>query len=101
MATKTLEQILDEEAADHRAYEARTVAARLNGQEYTIADLRLVFDKIKSPDGWKEPWAAAVPHQLVPLVLEAARFFHGDLARVVGVEPLTGKVLMEGRGYQC
>jgi hypothetical protein len=86
---KTLDAILAEERA---AEEARYYKG------YTVARLREVMDRVQNADGWKLPWAAAVPHQMVEAVLVAAEFFHADRAEVVGTR--SGKVLMRGNGYQ-
>lgn len=68
---------------------------------HKVADLRKVFQKVQNTDNWKSPWAAAVPHQAVGMVLAATEFFHADRATVVGIEQLTGRVLLQGNGYQC
>lgn len=93
---KTYEAILAEEKAARAAFEAKET---FKGEK--IADLRKVFDGIKNPQNSKAPWAAAVPHQIVGLVLKAVEFFHADKAAIVGVQPITGKVLMSGNGYQA
>ena len=97
----TNEQQIAAERKAHAKYEERTTGARVNGQEVTIAELRRVFEMVEDKDDWKAPWAAAVPHDLVPYVVAASRFFNDDIPRCVGIEPLTGRVLMEGRGYQA
>jgi uncharacterized Ntn-hydrolase superfamily protein len=97
----TYEEIIAAEKASHAEYEARTVAARVDGHDVTIAELRRVFEAVESKDGWKKPWAAVVPAPMVRLVIEAVKFYHADVARTVGIEPLTGRVLMEGNGYQA
>jgi hypothetical protein len=55
----------------------------------------------RTQDNWKAPWAAVVPHQAVGMVMAATEFFHADRATVVGIEQLTGRVLLRGNGYQC
>jgi hypothetical protein len=93
---KTIEQILADELAAQRAdEEARTFDG------FAVAELRQVMEGVQSPQGWKLPWAASVPHQLVGRVVAAVQYFHADRAVVVGAEPVTGKVLMRGNGYQC
>jgi hypothetical protein len=88
------------------------ILARLEAEELTaeeeqtfkghkIADLRQVFQKVQNADSWKAPWAAVVPHQVVGMVMAATEFFHADRATVVGIEQLTGRVLLRGNGYQC
>lgn len=66
----------------------------------TVAQLRETMDAVQNPTHWKMPWAASVPHQLVGRVLRAVEWFHADRAEIVGVEPITGNVLMRGNGYQ-
>lgn len=68
---------------------------------HKIADLRQVFESVQNADDWKAPWAAAVPHQVVGMVMAATECFHADRATVVGIEQLTGRVLLRGNGYQC
>lgn len=100
-ARRTIEEIMADEKAAHAAYEARTVGARVNERDVTIAELRQVFEAVQSKLGWKKPWAASVPYQAVSLVIEATKFFHGDIPTVDGIEPITGNVLMSGKGYQA
>jgi len=78
------------------------VAATIEGHTYTVADLRRVLDRVCNSADWKASWAAYVPHQIVPVVVAAVEWFHGDTPRVRGLEPAptTGRVLLEGRGYQ-
>jgi len=92
---KTIEIILAEEKAAQEAYEQQQT---FKGE--TIANLRKIFEKIQAPEGWKEAWAAAVPHPVVGLVMKAVEFFHADKAQIVGIEAITGRVLMQGKGYQ-
>jgi hypothetical protein len=93
---RTCEQAIAEERAARAAFEE---ANRFKGHK--IADLRKAGEKVFDPENWKGQWAASVPHQLVGLVLAAAEFFHADRATLVGIEPLTGNVLMRGNGYQA
>jgi len=72
-----------------------------NFKGFAVADLDRVFATLHSGNHWKAPWAAAVPATLVPLVLAAVEFYHADRAVIVGAEPVTGKVLMRGDGYQA
>jgi hypothetical protein len=67
----------------------------------TVAQLREAFDAVANVDHWKNPWAAKVPAGLVGLVCRAVEFFHADVPTVHGVEPITGLVLITGRGYQA
>jgi hypothetical protein len=68
---------------------------------HKVSELRKVFQKVQNTGDWKAPWAAAVPHQIVGIVMAATEFFHADRATVVGIEQLTGRVLLRGNGYQC
>jgi hypothetical protein len=68
---------------------------------HKIADLRQVFETVQNADSWKAPWAAVVPHQVVGMVMAATEFFHADRVTMVGIEQLTGRVLLRGNGYQC
>jgi hypothetical protein len=68
---------------------------------HKVSELREVFQKVQNGDNWKSPWAAVVPHQTVGMVMAATEFFHADRATVVGIEQLTGRVLLRGNGYQC
>jgi hypothetical protein len=88
------------------------ILARLEAEELTaeegqtfkghkVCELRKVFQKVQNADNWKAPWAGAVPHQIVGMVMAATEFFHADRATVIGIEQLTGRVLLRGNGYQC
>lgn len=101
MATMTLEDARAREEASRLEWERSTYVAEINGQRFTIADLRETFDAVCDKTDWKAPWAAKVPHQLVTLVIEAVKFFHADVATCDGIEPITGRVIMSGRGYQA
>jgi hypothetical protein len=98
---QTIETIRAEEATRQAEFEAKTVAAKVGGHDYTIAELRKVFDAVANEGDWKAAWAAAVPHQMVGLVIAAVEWFHADRAAVNGIEALTGRVLMSGKGYQA
>lgn len=80
------------------AYETYTIVTE---QGETIADLRKAFDAVCDNTDWKAPWAAYVPHQLVGITMRAVEFFHADRPRIVGIQPITGRVLIEGKGYQA
>ena len=94
----TVEQMIEQERREHAEYEAKTVVTE---QGETIATLRKVFDQVCNAKEWKAPWAAKVPHQIVGVVCRAVEFFHGDRAEIVGIEPITGRVMMTGRGYMA
>ena len=68
---------------------------------FKIPDLQAVMSKIQDQGNWKAAWSAAVHHSMVGAVLVAIEFFHADKAKVIGIQPLTGFVLMEGNGYQA
>jgi hypothetical protein len=91
----TIEQILAEETAA----EATTKAVTIDGHDYTVADLRKVSDKLFNKADWKAAWAAAVPHQIVPIALAAAEWFQGRRPTIHGIQPLTGKVILSSDGY--
>jgi hypothetical protein len=97
----TNEQIIADERDQHLAFEKTTVGAYIGGQPVMIADLRRTFDAVCNTADWKAPFAAFVPHQIVPLVIEAVKYFHADVPSIGGIQPLTGKILVEGRGYQA
>jgi hypothetical protein len=92
----TLEQIIEQERIERQAYEARTVVTR---EGETIQVLRMAFDSICDESNWKSAWSATVNVQYVGLVMRAVEFFHGAKPELVGVEPLTGHILMRGNGY--
>lgn len=96
-----VQAMLEREEQEREAYEARTVAARINGQDVTIATLRQVSDAVFEPSNWKAPFAVYVHHDLVPFVIGAAKFFHADVPEIGGIQPLTGRVLVTGHGYQA
>lgn len=100
-AVLSIDEQMAKAAAENAAYEATTVAAKVAGLDLTIADLRKVTDAVFDPENWRLPWSAYVPHDLVAVVLAAVEFFHADRAEVVGVQELTGKVLLVGHGYQA
>jgi hypothetical protein len=68
---------------------------------HTERELRAAFDAVCDPTNWKRPWSAKVHHSAVGLVLSAVEFYHADTPNILGIEPLTGLVVMEGRGYQA
>jgi hypothetical protein len=77
------------------------VVAKVNNKEVTRGELSEVFDKVCSTAHWKDPWSASVHHSLVALVMTAVEFFHADKPEVIGIEPITGYVVMQGKGYQA
>lgn len=93
---RTIEEMMEAERKAHAEYEATTTF-----KGYTIAFLRRIMDMVQDRDHWKNPWAASVSHHLVREVMIAVEFFHADRAETVGIEPLTGRVLMRGNGYQA
>lgn len=97
--TQTIEQLVAEEQQQHLAYEAKTIAAKIGGVEYTIADLRKAFDAVCDAADWKSPVAVFVPHQSVAIVCKAIEWFQGCRPSLGGIQPLTGKVLVTSRGY--
>lgn len=99
--TKTVAQIIAEELAGTRAYEATTVAGVVNGQEYTIATYRAIFGAFEDKGHWKLPWTGKFASSMVPLVIDITKFFHGDVPEVIDHDEATDTVTMKGHGYQC
>jgi len=100
--TQTTEQILQQEETERQEWEAQTEAFRLHdGQSLTVADARKLFDAVADPQNWKAPCAAFVPAPAAEAVCKAIEFYHGARATVAGIQPLTGKVLVESTGYAC
>jgi hypothetical protein len=99
--TSTYVGLTTEEIMARLEVEQLTAEEEQTFKGHKIADLRQVFEKVQNQDDWKAPWAAAVPHQVVGMVMAATEFFHADRATVVGIEQLTGRVLLRGNGYQC
>lgn len=66
----------------------------------TVAELRAAFDAVCNSINWKAPWAATVPAAVVGRVMRAVEFYHADRPVIIGIEALTGRVIMQGRGYQ-
>ena len=95
---KSIEQMIEQEEREREEYESRTV---VTDHVETIAMLRKVFNSVCNQDHWKNEWSAKVPHQLVGAVTRAVEFFHADIPQVVGVEPITGLVIMHGKGYSA
>lgn len=92
-------EIIRQEEADRLAWEAKTVAFEVAGVPVTMATARKTFDRVQNDKHWKLPWAAKAPCGAVELVLKAAAFY-GNPGRAIGVEPITGLVLLAGDGYQ-
>ena len=93
-----IDEILEKEEQERKRYEAETI---VTAEGETIALLRALFDAVCCAEDWKAPWTAAVPHGLVGSVMRAVEFFHADTPELVGVEELTGRVVLRGRGYQA
>lgn len=91
-------EIERQERERRMAWEAATIAT---AQGETIAQLRDAFEAVCDKQNWKAPWAAYVPSQAVGIVCRAVEFFCADRPEIVGIQPLTGKVLLEGRGYMA
>jgi len=94
------EQVVAELMEKIQAEDSKRVVATLNGHDFTIAELKRVFDCVADPTDWRKPWSAWVPFQAVGLVREAVRWFHGDFPKIHGFRPIDGKILMSGEGYQ-
>ena len=93
-----IEQIIEKENRDREEWEARTVVTT---QGETIATLRKISDRVFDSNNWKAEWAAFVPHEMVGAVSRAVEYFHADRPEIVGIQELTGKVLMRGHGYMA
>ncbi len=101
MAVMTLEEARAEEARAEEATKQAEWESREMFKGFTVATLRQAMDAVQSKDHWKNPWSAAVHHSAVGAVLASVEFFHADTAEIVGVQPITGYVLMRGNGYQA
>lgn len=88
--------------AEHAAYEARTVAVKWNGREYTIAQLRSLFDANRETGHWKDPINVVLDVRNVDVVgfCQAIEFFQGDRPKVVNAGTAT-TVRVTSRGYVC
>ncbi len=93
---QTIEEIRATEAKQQAEWESRETF-----KGFTVATLRQAMDAVQSKDHWKNPWSAAVHHSAVHAVQVATEFFHADTAEIVGIQPITGYVLMRGNGYQA
>jgi len=80
---------------------AGMVAFESNGRQYTADEARALFNKVCNTKHWKLPWSAAVHHSLVDPIMKAVEYFHADVPEVLGIQPLTGLVVLEGHGYQA
>lgn len=101
MTTTNADAAMEKALAEARQQEAELDKMIVTAHGETRGDLRDVFDRLCDPDDWKAPIAAYVPHQLVGRALRAIEFFHADTAKAVGIQALTGKVLIQGNGYQA
>lgn len=97
----TTDPAMEKALEEARRQEAELDKMIVTAHGETRGDLREVFDRVCDPEDWKAPIAAYVPHQLVGRVLRAIEFFHADTAKAVGIQPVTGKVLVQGNGYQA
>ena len=97
-AAVDFDAVIREEAKQQAEYERTKIVTR---EGETIADLRKVFDAVCDQKQWKNEWAAAVPHQIVGVVCRASEFFQGSKVEIVGIQQITGKVLLRSPGYCC
>ena len=98
----TLEELIAQEEKDRKKFEAEKTAFKLHdGREVTIAEARKIMEKMWDEEDWRNPCAAFVPHQLVEAACKSIEFYHGAKAEIGGIQPLTGKVLVESPGYAC
>lgn len=77
------------------------IAFEVNGRRYTADEANDLFNTVCNTKHWKLPWSAAVHHSLVAAVMKAVEYFHADVPEVIGIQPLTGLVILEGHGYQA
>ncbi len=68
---------------------------------FHVDQLEAVFKKIQDTEHWKNAITCKCHHSQVAVVLAAIEFYHADNARVVGIEEITGWVVIEGNGYQA
>lgn len=94
----TREEMIKKEAEDHKRYERETVVTE-HGE--TIYDLRKAYELVTDKSDSNKPWSAAVHHSAVGIVMRAIEFFHADRPEILGVQDLTGFVVMRGNGYQA
>lgn len=104
MNATTIEAMRAKEDADRKEYEARTVGMKdEDGTTYTIASLRVAFDKFHPGDDWKRPVYAEVPAHAEDAVTfcRAVEFFQGDRPRVrASAKGEFGTLVVTSRGYQ-
>lgn len=92
------EEMIKKEADEHREYELKTVVTE---QGETIADLRQAFELVTDKKDSSSAWCCAVHHSVVAKVLRAIEFFHADIPEILGVQEITGYVVMRGNGYSA
>lgn len=93
-----IDDLIANEEKERLEFESKTIVTK---QGETIADLRKAFELVQNSENWKNQWAAAVHHSIVGKVIRAVKFYHADTAEVVGIQDLTGLVLMRGNGYMA
>lgn len=88
--------------AEHAAYESKTVAVKWNGREYTIAQLRSLFDTNRGTEHWKDSIDVVLDVRNVDVVgfCQAVEFFQGDRPNVTNAGTAT-TVRVTSRGYVC
>ncbi len=82
--------------------DAITVAAHINDQAFSVADLRRLFEAIEDKSNWKNPIRASIPAGNFNFRMfdEAVAWFHGSRLREIGPDPEEpGFVIVEGPGY--
>ena len=98
--TTTTEQMMEQEIAEQKKFEAETVAFEMHdGRPVTMEMARKISEKVFDADDWKNPCAVFVPHYLVEATMKTLEFYHGAPATTGGIQELTGYVLVESSGY--
>lgn len=91
MENTTVEQIIAEEAAERVAFEAQQTF-----KGFTIADLRVAFDRVQHSQNWKLGLAGIIPVTDIEKIRTAVEFFAGSPLTVEYTEPV-----IEGREQMC
>jgi hypothetical protein len=66
---------------------------------YTIADLRMVWNKIKNPQDWKAPICVSMNGEMVCAAVAAIKYFTATIP-TVKLDTRTMKYLVESEGYR-
>ena len=96
-----MESVIEKEKLERERWEKETIGAKTNVGSYTIWEMRKCFDNVCDDTNWKNPISCAVHHSLVDLTTESIKFFQGCSPEIVGIQPITGYVLIKSDGYSC